>query len=251
MLIILADVDKIRDRDDIDTIVSAEIPDPTESPQLHKIVLRHMVHGLCGTVNPSSPCMVDGKCSKEYPKPVQVVTVSNSDSYPKYRRRNTSAIYKTAGGLEVSNQWIVPYNPYLSLKYNCHINVEVCASVKSVKYLFKYVYKGHDDANVEIKELSHDEVSTYVDTRYVSAPEAAWRILAKPMHHQSHNIIRLAVHLPNQQTLYFRPDTAQDAVNNISMTTSILTAWYLLNESSPNARRFYYQEIPEKYSWFQ
>lgn len=250
MLIILADDDKIRDRDDIDTIVSAEIPDPIESPQLHKIVLRHMVHGPCGTVNPSSPCMVDGKCSKEYPKPFQQETVSNSDGYPKYRRRDTLATYKTAAGLEVSNRWIVPYNPYLSLKYNCHINVEVCASVKSVKYLFKYVYKGHDCANVEIKEhgiLSHDEISTYVDARYVSAPEAAWRIFAKPMHHQTHTIVRLAVHLPNQQTLYFRPDTAQEAVNNVSLTGSTLTAWFLLNESTPNARRIYYQDIPEKY----
>ena len=28
-----------------------------------------------------------------------------------------------------------------------HLNVEYCASVKSVKYLFKYVYKGHNVAN--------------------------------------------------------------------------------------------------------
>ena len=39
----------------------------------------------------------------------------------------------------------------LSLKkYKSHINIEACASVKSVKYLFKYVYKGHNCANMEM-----------------------------------------------------------------------------------------------------
>ncbi len=49
----------------------------------------------------------------------------------------------------VTNRLIVPYNPGLLLKYNCHINVEVCSTVKSVKYLYKYVYKGGDRAVIE------------------------------------------------------------------------------------------------------
>jgi hypothetical protein len=44
----------------------------------------------------------------------------------------------------------VPYNPYLSLLFNCHINVEVCTSVAAVKYLYKYAYKGHDCAQVDV-----------------------------------------------------------------------------------------------------
>ena len=45
----------------------------------------------------------------------------------------------------MDNRWVVPYK-----KYNCHINVELCSTVKSVKYIYKYVYKGYDCANVEI-----------------------------------------------------------------------------------------------------
>jgi hypothetical protein len=45
---------------------------------------------------------------------------------------------------------VVPYNPYLSLFFNCHINVEVCSSIAIVKYLYKYVYKGHDRAQVDV-----------------------------------------------------------------------------------------------------
>ena len=44
----------------------------------------------------------------------------------------------------------MPYNPYLTLKYNAHINLELCSTVKSVKYLYKYIYKGYDCANIEL-----------------------------------------------------------------------------------------------------
>jgi hypothetical protein len=39
---------------------------------------------------------------------------------------------------------VVPHNPYLTKMFNAHINVEVSANIRSVKYLLKYVYKGHD-----------------------------------------------------------------------------------------------------------
>jgi hypothetical protein len=54
------------------------------------------------------------------------------------------------GGFAFDNRWVVPYNSYLSLFFNCHINVEVCNSIVVVKYLYKYVYKGHDRAQVNV-----------------------------------------------------------------------------------------------------
>ena len=68
---------------------------------------------------------------------------------------------------------VVPYNSWLSKKYQAHINVEACMSVKAVKYLYKYICKGHDCANTLINEqINHNEVNTFLDCRYVSAPEA-------------------------------------------------------------------------------
>jgi len=36
----------------------------------------------------------------------------------------------------------MPYNPYLSLRYNAYINVKITGSISAVKYIYKYVYKG-------------------------------------------------------------------------------------------------------------
>ena len=100
---------------------------------------------------------------------------------------------------EQSNKWIVPYNPYLLLRYDCHLNVEVCTSIKAVKYLYKYTYKGPDRANMEVV----NEVTEFLDARYVTAPEAAWRLFEFPMHARSHAVERLPVHLEGQEHKVF------------------------------------------------
>ena len=46
----------------IDSLISAELPNPDIDPTLFEIVKSHMVHGPCGNINCDSPCMVDGKC---------------------------------------------------------------------------------------------------------------------------------------------------------------------------------------------
>ncbi|CAF3519708.1 unnamed protein product [Rotaria sp. Silwood1] len=200
MLIILTNEYKPKDENHIDRIVCSEIPDHVQFPQLYECVRRHMIHGPCGTLNPHSPCMEDGKCSKEFPKEFQNVTMANKDGYPRYRRRD-NGITMTISKYEVDNRWIVPYNPYLLMKYNAHINVEICATVKSIKYLFKYIYKRCDCCNIKLKRpiqegaaaaqetLEWNEIKTHLDARYVSAPEAAWRLFEFPLHNKSHAII--------------------------------------------------------------
>lgn len=150
ILLILKVDCKPKDPERVNKLVSAEIPDIEICPRLHAIVTRHMIHGPCGEDNLHSPCMANRKCTKKFPKQFHDETVIEGKSYPLYRRRNTGEI--TINNKKIDNRWVVPYNPALSLTYNCHLNVEVCASIKSVKYLFKYVYKGHDCANITIRE---------------------------------------------------------------------------------------------------
>ncbi|XP_035207699.1 uncharacterized protein LOC118182463, partial [Stegodyphus dumicola] len=175
LLLFLAEEDKIRDAECIDSLVCAELPDATRHPELHNnIVKSSMIHGPCGELNRNSPCMSDGVCSKGFPKPFQAETKENVNGYPLYRRRDDGN-FIVIKGHAIDNRWVVPYNPYLSKKYNAHINVEVCSSIKSVKYLFKYVYKGHDAAKVVLEEsgdrtLMWDEIKCFLNARYVCLP---------------------------------------------------------------------------------
>ena len=169
LLIILRGEDKLRTREDIDRLISAEIPDPEEDPDLHHLVKTCMIHGPCGVQNPSCVCMEDGKCKKNFPKQFRDETAENVNGYPAYRRRNNGRTVQI-GELVADNSYVVPYNKQLLLKYRAHINIEACATVKSVKYLFKYVYKGHDCANMEMvveDGEARDEIKTYLNCRYI------------------------------------------------------------------------------------
>jgi hypothetical protein len=98
-----------------------------------------------------SKCPMHGRwqMQKQYPRKFQSEMVTNVNGYPIYRRRDTGRTV-FVHGVELDNRWVVPHNVYLSTKYDAHINVEVCNNICVVKYLFKYVYKGHDHATVEI-----------------------------------------------------------------------------------------------------
>ena len=83
--------------------------------------------------------MENKKCTKEFPKAFQGETNENVNGYPKYKRRDNTEDTDSdlvVRGSRIDNSWVVPYHPYLLLKYNCHINTEICASIKSIKYLF-------------------------------------------------------------------------------------------------------------------
>ena len=158
-----------------------------------------MLHGPCGRDNPRCPCMQDGQCTKNFPKPFNAKTTIGEDCYPHYRRRSTTdgghtttvRVSQTGSTVTVDNRNVVPYNPWLLLKYRAHINVEFCASIKAIKYLYKYVYKGSDRATVTMQagqervgieiEEHQDEPEQYENKRYIGASEACWRILGNPI----------------------------------------------------------------------
>ena len=246
MLLNLANNDKFRTAEDLDTIISAEIPDLNTHPRLHAIVTRTMMHGPCGNMNPNCSCMMDGKCTKDFPKAFQPATEFSVDGYPLYRRRDTGVSVQVRNQ-SLDNSYVVPYSPYLLQKYDCHINVEACVSIKSVKYLYKYVYKGHDAANIQLQQVTYDEINQYLDARYVSPPEAFWHLATFKMNEQSHVICRLKIHLEDQHPVYFIPGLEEEALQRVEEKDSNLTAWFHLNRRDFQAHDILYKDIPQFY----
>jgi len=175
---------RLRTPSDIDSCISAQWPNCEKHPALFDTIKTCMVHGPCGNINPTAVCMKDGVCSKRYPKPFQPVTTIPEDGYPLYMRPDDGRLYTVKSQnkpFDAANQWIIPYNPFLSSKFHCHINVESVASFKTLKYCFKYIHKGPDRATIHC-EL--DKIKTYIDGRYISAPEAISHLFHFETHEQ-------------------------------------------------------------------
>ena len=142
MLIILEDRDKPRTTDDVDRMVFSEIPDHTKDPVLYDLVSTHMIH-KCTAICAEA----DGTCNKNFPKSYCETTSFGDDCFPSYKRSNNGRNVMTADRL-YDNRSVVPYNAYLLLKYD----VEICTSVKAVKYLYKYIFKGIDRTTVAVAD---------------------------------------------------------------------------------------------------
>jgi hypothetical protein len=197
---------KVETMDDIDHVVSAEIPDEKINPELFKLVKAHHIHGPC---NANSVCFERGKCKRRFPKDFCNATIVEESGYPNYCRRSTDQggnYFLNKDNIKVDNQWVVPFNPYLLSKYGSHMNIEICSSFSIFKYLFKYVYKGPDQINIKYTDDSStnvDEIATYTACRYVGPFEAMHHIFSFSMQEQYLNIIRLKLHLPTQQNVYY------------------------------------------------
>jgi hypothetical protein len=174
--------------------------------------------------------------------------------YPIYRRKDMGHTL-LVHGIELDNRWVVPYNVYLSTKYDAHINVKVCNNIRVVKYLFKYVYKGHDRATVEISHQSDNaternvveanEIKKYLDCRYVFASETAWCIFKFDMHERFPIVERLQYHLPNQQMVLFDDDNdVQEVVTRLAISRMMLTEWFKTNQELEIARSFTFDQFP-------
>ena len=223
-----------------------------------------MIHGPCGSLNPSSPCMRDGACSKMYPKEFLDQTESGIDGYPHYRRRKPEEgghhAMKTIQGeqITIDNRWVVPHSPYLCRVFNCHINVELCTSIKSIKYVLKYVHKGCDMAAIGLQN-ENNEIDVYQAARYVSCSEACWRLLNFAIHDHHPPVQTLQVHLQNGQRVMFTAENAHEVAEDPPKTT--LTAFFELctkfqvptnTEATPDqtfVSQLLYVNVPEYFTF--
>jgi hypothetical protein len=118
---------------------------------------------------------------KTFPRQLVAETINGNYGYPLYRRQSTDDNGRTTIvkvnqlDIEVDNRWVVLLLPSFSKTFKGHMNVEYCHSVKSIKYICKYVNKGSDMA-VLGGATENDEITHFQMGRYVSNNEAMWHI---------------------------------------------------------------------------
>ncbi|KAI9118735.1 hypothetical protein K1719_010180 [Acacia pycnantha] len=253
----LSEADKVRTPTDVDKIISAEIPCKDADPELYELVRSYMIHGPCGRSSGSAPCMKDGRCSKYFPKKFYERTMLDENGYPTYRRRNDNRTV-TRKGIELDNRSVVPYNCRLLKLFQGHLNVEKTNQSRAIKYLFKYISKGHDrvvagiySSNDDVcSQQGFDEISHYLNCRYVSSCEASWRIFGFDIHHRLPPVERLSFHLPHQQVVYYtQTDRMSTLLNNARVKESMFLAWMEKNKEDPFARTLCYSQFPNYFTF--
>ncbi|XP_008178800.1 uncharacterized protein LOC103307997 [Acyrthosiphon pisum] len=132
----------------------------------------------------------------------------------------------------------VPYSPLLLRAFDCHINIELCHSVKAIQYICSYINKGSDQAAFSIE--SRDEIKAFQNGRYTSSSKAAWRIF-------DFTIFQLSVHHENGQRVYFTDQNARERLENVRNTT--LMAFFELGSRDDFAKTLFYIKVPSYYTF--
>ncbi|KAL1364794.1 hypothetical protein AAHE18_03G242700 [Arachis hypogaea] len=243
ILVWLQNVGKLQTTEIMDEVISAELPDPIRFLKLYSVVTKYMIHGPCGKLRPSSPCMRNGDCSKFYPKKFVDATGFDKDGYLIYRRRNMGITYKI-NGVDVDNRFVVPYNPMLLMKYQAHINLEfgpdhVTASIRNVQTQ----KNGGQDV---------DEIKQFYDCRYLAPCESAWRLFAFDIHHKWPSVQQLIFHFPGKQNLLFTDhDKIPEIIEKNKYNDTMFTTWMRANLKFPHGNQLLYFEFPNHFVYLR
>ncbi|MBW0548783.1 hypothetical protein O181_088498 [Austropuccinia psidii MF-1] len=205
----------------IDTLVCAEIPHPIQEKKLYELVTTKMLH---------SPCKEGSRCWTKF-------------GWISFENR----------GYTYTNKDVIPYNKYLLLRNECHINVEIPYGIKALKYLYKYICKGEDRSALNL-ELE-DETLAFVIGRYVGPSEATWRLFQFHLSDREPSIQRLSIHLEDQQLVFFQDE--EGAIRQMmtgAANRTTLTEFFCLNRQDAigkgvRARNLLYHEIPQFFYW--
>lgn len=249
----------------VDEWIRAEFPtlydDPDQSAR--GVVERNMCHGPCGEQEDAGQCMTKKKgsdemrCYAKFPFTFQETTQLCNDGWPLYRRRDNgehymkpSRRYPDQPPFRYTNEWVVSYNLHLCHRYNAHVNLHAAQSIKSPKYIFKYITKGHNKATATIVN-EKDEVERQLQCRYISPTQAVWAIMQYRDRSNYPAVQQLALHLKDAQTIQFNPDEdLQDQVDNArEKNRTTLQGWFVYNQENDNARHILYGDFPRYFSW--
>ena len=101
-------------------------------------------------------------------------------------------------------------------------------------------------------DQERDEITEYLDGRYIGSVESCWHIFEFAMHAEAPTVYRLPVHLEDQQMVYFNPDdNINDVLERGATKDTPLTSWFKINQSNPEARLTTYQNFPQNWVFIQ
>ena len=165
-----------------------------------------MIYRPCGVNNLNTSYIITSALGylliylKYFLKLFYFITVIYKNSYPQYWRRDDLWSWPICIlgynniTINFNNRYIILYNLYFSIKYRAHINVEVCTSIKAVKYINKYIYKGNNRTTIQLLD-NNNKINKYFYGRYIGPIKAIQQLFEFPIYKKYPPIIQLAIYL--------------------------------------------------------
>ncbi|KAI5711550.1 hypothetical protein M8J75_001284 [Diaphorina citri] len=258
---IMNDVDIPYTSDQINNLVWAHLPDPETQPELLAKVQKLYIHGPCHLPRGGGmtwSCRSNSqKCRFNYPRPYSN-TSSICDGKITYRRPNDGRVcMKQVGNqmVKLDNRWVVPYNPIMVMRYNCHIDFEVLPNFAVARYLAKYCTKTaqteaehitrKNSQNSKSANFDWDEIQAYKEMRVLGAPEAHFRLMGHSYTQKSVCVKKLPVHLEGEDVPYDSDE--EDASTEVKV--SQLVAYFNLMKDKPSKKHLYYVDIVQTHNF--
>ncbi|XP_074326855.1 uncharacterized protein LOC141664801 [Apium graveolens] len=211
MLIWLHPNDRPKITEQIDKMVSAEIPDPSIDPVGYDAIKNYMIHGPCGT-----------DCVK-----YNSHTYFDECGFPIYKRRKTGITVK-----KKKLTWIIGHDTATMCLRKKINNKKGCITT------------------ITPEKRPLDEVKQYLDGRYICASEASWRIFGFDIHSRWPSVERLPIHLSNDKHVSFKgSQNLQEVFDNVGTKKSKLEAWFDANKTYAEVPNLTYSEFPSKFTW--
>jgi hypothetical protein len=125
----------------------------------------------------------------------------------------------------------------------------------------RYVHKGADRCMVKVVEdtgqppkatserKAVNEAAEYIDGRWTSASEAAWRINGFPLHGLWPSVVRLPIHLDNCQTVMYEYDEQMVDIAAADGPNTMLLGWFRSNATHEEGQDLLYHEYPTMFWW--
>ncbi|XP_031120878.1 uncharacterized protein LOC116024115 [Ipomoea triloba] len=123
----------------MDSFISTEIPDKEVDKEYYNAMEEFMIHGPCGLYKPNSPCMVNKKCSKHFPKRFVGVSSWDDDGYPIYRRRdNGRTVLKN--GVQLDSRPTISHSMFTAW-FDANKTYEAAKQLAYIDMPTKFVWK--------------------------------------------------------------------------------------------------------------
>ena len=95
---------------------------------------------------------------------------------------------------------IVPHSRELLEAFHCHNNVEWAYSVKLINYLYKYMHKNEQTANIAVSAFGNEnQIDHFLRFQRCSSIEATWKLLGFDESYRSVKVNMLQTHVPGER----------------------------------------------------